>query len=43
MVKHTQTISRQKPTNCLSVFDHSVELALKGLNDCKLQQGQQDP
>ena len=22
---------KQKPTNCLSVFDHFVELALKGL------------
>ena len=29
--KHTQTIRRQKPTNCLSVFDHFVGLALKGL------------
>ena len=32
MVKHTQTIRRQKLTNCLSVFDLFVELALKGLN-----------
>ena len=32
MVKHTQTIRRQQPTNCLSVFDHFVEFALKGLN-----------
>ena len=31
MVKHTQTIRRQKPTNCLSVFDHFVGLALTGL------------
>ena len=31
MVKHTQTIRRQKPTNCLSVFDHFVGLTLKGL------------
>ena len=31
MVKHTQTICRQQPTNCLSVFDHFVGLALKGL------------
>ena len=31
MVKHTQTIHRQKPTNCLSVFEHFVTLALKGL------------
>ena len=22
MVKHTQTIRRQQPTNCLRVFDH---------------------
>ena len=29
MVKRTQTIHRQKPTNCLSVFDHFVSLALK--------------
>ena len=32
MVKQTQTIRQQKPTNCLSVFDHFVVLALKGLN-----------
>ena len=31
MVKHTQTINLQQPTNCLSVFDHFVGLALKGL------------
>ena len=31
MIKHTQTIGRQKPANCLSVFDHFVGLALKGL------------
>ena len=31
MVKHTQTIRRLLLTNCLSVFDHFVELALKGL------------
>ena len=29
MVKHTQTIRRQKPTNCLSVFDHFVWLVFK--------------
>ena len=29
MIKHTQTIRRL--TNCLSVFDHFVGLALKGL------------
>ena len=27
MVKHTLTIRQQKPTNCLSVFDHVVGLA----------------
>ena len=31
MVKHTQKILQQKPTICLSVFDHFVGLALKGL------------
>ena len=31
MVKHTQTIRRLLHTNCLSVFDHFVELALKEL------------
>ena len=31
MVKQTQTIRRQKPTNCLSLFDHYVRLTLKGL------------
>ena len=31
MVKHTQTICRQEPTNRLSVFDHFVGLAPKGL------------
>ena len=31
MVKHTRTIPRQQLTNCLSVFDHIVGLALKGL------------
>ena len=31
MGKHTQTIRRQKLTNCLSVFDHFVRLALKRL------------
>ena len=31
MVKHTQTIRREKLTNCLSVCDHFVELALKEL------------
>ena len=28
-VMHTQTKLQQKPTNYLSVFDHSVGLALK--------------
>ena len=32
MVKRTQTIWRLLPTNFLSVFDHFVGLALKGLN-----------
>ena len=31
MVKQTQTIRRQKPTHCLSLFDHFVGLAFKGL------------
>ena len=31
MPEHTQTICRQKPTNCLIVFDNFVGLALKGL------------
>ena len=31
MVKHTQTIRWQQPTNCFSVFDDFVRLALKGL------------
>ena len=29
MLKHTQTIHRQQPTNSLSVFDHFERLALK--------------
>ena len=32
MIKYTQTIRRLLPTNCLSVLDHFVVLALKGLN-----------
>ena len=37
MVKHTQTICRKLPINCLSAFDHFVGLALKGLRkDTKL-------
>ena len=31
MVKRTQPIRRQQPTNFLSVFDHFMGLALKGL------------
>ena len=31
MVKHTQQFVGKLPTSCLSVFDHFVELALKGL------------
>ena len=31
MVKYTQTIRQQYPTNFLSVFDYFVGLALKGL------------
>ena len=31
MVKHTKTIRRLLPTNCLNVFDHFVGLALKRL------------
>ena len=29
MVKHTQTIGRQQPTNYLSMFEHFMGLALK--------------
>ena len=32
MAKHTQTTRRQQPTNCSSVLDHFVGLALKGLS-----------
>ena len=32
MVKHIQTIYRQQLTNRLSVFDHFMGLALKGLS-----------
>ena len=35
MVKYTQTICRQKPTNYLSVFDHFVGLALIGLRNIR--------
>ena len=30
-IKHTQTIRQLLPTNCVSVFDHFVGLALKQL------------
>ena len=36
MVKHTQTIRRVLPVNCLSVFDHLVGLAFKGLRTATL-------
>ena len=32
MVKHTQTIRRQKLLTCLCVFDHFVGLLRKGLS-----------
>ena len=35
MVKHTQTIRRQQPTNWLSLFDHFVGLVLKSLRPCQ--------
>ena len=35
MVKHTQTIRRLLPLNCLSVFEHFVGLALKRLRPCQ--------
>ena len=35
MVKHTQTIHRQQPMNCLSVFNQFVGLAPKGLSESK--------
>ena len=31
MAKHTQTIRQLLPISCLSIFDHYVRLALKGL------------
>ena len=31
MVRRTQTIRRQHQTNCLSVLDHFVGFALKGI------------
>ena len=38
MVKHTQTIRRLLPMNCLSVFDHFVRFAFKGLTHCEICQ-----
>ena len=32
MVKHALTIRQQKPTNCLSMFDHFVGFVFKVLN-----------
>ena len=32
MAKHTETVCQQQPANYLSVFDHFVELMLKGLS-----------
>ena len=37
MVKYTQTIRGQIAETCLSVFDHVVGLALKGLTRFDLQ------
>ena len=34
MVKNIQAFVGNLPTNCSSVFDHFVGLALKGLKDC---------
>ena len=31
MLKHIQTIRREQPTNCFSLFKQFVGLALKGL------------
>ena len=31
MIKHTQVIRRLLPTNCFSVFDNFVDMALKEL------------
>ena len=39
MVKHTQTVRRQF-ANKLSVFDHFVKLALKGLMILHLSRGE---
>ena len=37
MVKYTQTIRREQPTNCLSVSDRFVKLALKELNSLNIR------
>ena len=37
MVKHTQVIRRQQPSNCLSMFDHFVGLAFKGLRNNSME------
>ena len=36
MVRHTQTIRRQKPTDCLSVFEQSLGLPTEGLKQVLL-------
>ena len=36
MVKHTQVARQYQPTNCLSMFDHFVGLALNCLMSVKL-------
>ena len=36
MVKRTQIIRRQKPTDCLSAFEHFVGSILKGLKVIQL-------
>ena len=36
IVKHTQTICRLLATNCLSLFDYFMKLALKGLIKMKM-------
>ena len=42
LVKYTQTIRRQQPTNCLSVFDHFEGLGLKGLIVNTFSRGNRD-
>ena len=37
MDKHTQAVRRQQSTNFVSVFEHFVGLALKGLRNVKAQ------